>query len=99
MKELPKVFVSNVNKDISNNATIYYDKMQTISKPTPSDINQKINKIFSSSKYVYKADVKITTVNGKINKKIIGRNKNELITMDNELIKISDIIDIEFSEN
>ena len=35
---------------------------------------------------------------GKVSKKIIGRNKNELITMDNELIKISDIIDIGFSE-
>ena len=61
-------------------------------------MNQKINKIFGSSRYVYKADVDITLKDGKVSKRIIGRNKNELITMDNELIKISDIIDIKFTE-
>ena len=61
------------------------------------NINQKINKIFNSSKYVYKANVRITTKDGEYIKKIIGQNKTHLITMDNELIPISDIIDIDFS--
>ena len=101
-KKLPKVFANKIDKDISNNERVYYEKNERIEEPVKKQdfglsINQKINKIFSSSRYVYKADVDITTKEGKRTVKIIGRNKNELITMDNELIKISDIIDINFS--
>lgn len=101
-KKLPKVFANKPDRDISNNETVYYDKMENersaddIKVNDKFTINQKINKIFGSSRYVYKADVEITTKDGKISKKIIGRNRNELITMDNELINISDIIDIKF---
>ena len=58
------------------------------------DINQKINEIFKSSNYIYKADVELTLRSGKITKRIIGKNASNLITMDNELIPISEIIDI-----
>ena len=107
-KKLPKVFANSIDKKLNNNETVYYEKKEQVkeelAKPKKSiasdsfNLNQKINKIFGSSRYVYKADVDITLKDGKISKKIIGRNKNELITMDNELIKISDILDIDFSE-
>lgn len=103
-KKLPKVFANKIDKPLKNNETVYYEKNED-RKEEPSktnsffSINQKINQIFGSSRYVYKADVVITTKNGKLNKKIIGRNRNELITMDNEVIKIADILDIEFEQN
>lgn len=107
-KKLPKVFANSIDKKLSNNETVYYERKEQVKekgeKPKKSiisesfNINQKINKIFGSSRYVYKADVDITLKDGKVSKKVIGRNKNELITMDNELIKISDIVDIDFSE-
>lgn len=108
-KKLPKVFANCIDRKLCNNETVYYEKedgSREIKKEKPKNaflsdnfnINQKINKIFGSSKYVYKADVDITFKNGKLSKKIIGRNKNELITIDNELIRISDIIDIDFTE-
>jgi len=107
-KKLPKVFANAIDKKLSNNETVYYEKKEDrgIERETKKtnglsdsfNLNQKINKIFGSSRYVYKADVDITLKDGKVSKRIIGRNKNELITMDNELIKISDIIDIDFSE-
>lgn len=103
-KKLPKVFANKIDKPLNNNESVYYEKKDTkedrsITSNSLFTINQKINQIFGSSRYVYKADVIITTKDGKLSKKVIGRNKNELITMDNELIKISDIIDIEFSES
>lgn len=104
-KKLPKVFANKIDKELKNNETIYYNKNEERKieeKESLSSIltvNQKINQIFSSTRYVYKADVIITTKNGKINKRIIGRNRNELITMDNEVINVNDIIDIEFSKN
>jgi len=60
----------------------------------PKNIYQKLNEIFSSSRYVYKADVEITLKDGVVTKRIIGKNSNHLITIDNELIPISDIVDI-----
>ena len=104
-KKLPKVFANKIDKELKNNETIYYNKNEERKieeKESLSSIltvNQKINQIFSSTRYVYKADVIITTKNGKMNKRIIGRNRNELITMDNEVINVNDIIDIEFSKN
>lgn len=60
----------------------------------PKNICQKINDIFNSSRYVYKADVEITLKDGVVSKRIVGKNANHLITIDNELIPISDIVDI-----
>lgn len=107
-KDLPKVFANSIDKELNNNECVYYEKSDRQVIETNENknsllsdsfnINQKINKIFGSSRYVYKADVDITLKNGTISKRVIGRNKNELITMDNELIKISDIIDIKFTE-
>ncbi|MCI9084698.1 MAG: hypothetical protein HFH46_03705 [Bacilli bacterium] len=65
-----------------------------VNNTVEKNINQKINGIFSSSRYVYKADVEITLKNGVVTKRIIGKNANHLITIDNELIPISDIVDI-----
>lgn len=60
----------------------------------PKNIYQKINDIFNSSRYIYKADVELTLKDGVVTKRIIGKNSNHLITIDNELIPISDIVDI-----
>jgi len=103
-KKLPKVFANSIDKKLNNNESVYYEKTERSSEESKKssmsnsfNINQKINHIFGSSRYVYKADVDITLKSGKVSKKIIGRNKNQLITMDNELINISDILDIDFS--
>lgn len=104
-KKLPKVFANKIDKELNNNETVYYNKNEErkIEEKEPLTsvltVNQKINQIFSSARYVYKADVIITTKNGKVNKRIIGRNRNELITMDNEVINVNDILDIEFQKN
>lgn len=57
-------------------------------------IDKKINDIFSADDYIYKADVKIVTDNGVMDKRIVARNQTNLITMDNEYIPISMIRDI-----
>ena len=102
-KKLPKVFANKIDKELKNNATVYYDKNEVRNEQKDNSnsiftVNQKINQIFSSARYVYKADVIITTKNGKVNKRIIGRNRNELITMDNEVINVNNILDIKFKK-
>lgn len=97
-KKLPEVFHNSINKKLSNNNNIFYSKDDTNmveEKKDRKNIRKKINDIFSSSDYVYKANVKITTSDNSFVTKIIGKNKNYLITMDNKIIPIEDIIDIE----
>ena len=112
-KKLPKVFANKIEKRLNNNETIYNsiekNKQDHQSEQTPSEntkknitkeqtISQKINKIFNSRNYVYKIPVKIQTQDSEIITKIIGKNKNNIITIDNELIKIQEIKNIEIYE-
>ena len=102
MKDLPKVYHCNIDKKLNNNETIFYSDNKNIevdSKTKTNEIDsknivQKINSIFSSPSYVYKASVEITLKDKTITKRIIGRNKDFIITMDNDLIPIKDIMDI-----
>lgn len=100
-KKLPSVYAGNINKNFNNNDRYYYSNTKNtlenkVSKPS-KDVNiyKKINDIFNSSSYVYKADVDIAYRNGRTTKRVIGRDTNNLITIDNELIPISEIIDID----
>lgn len=97
-KKMPKVFANKIDKQIGNNEKVYYGNEERGHefRNDGLNVNQKINQIFGSSKYVYKADVIIKLKDKTISKKIIGRNKGQLITMDNELINISDILDIDY---
>lgn len=98
-KETPRVFANKVDKTFNNNSTyaVTRNDERTAIKEKRIDnrnIRQKINDIFKSSNYIYKADVNIE-INGRtIKKRIIGMKNNQLITMDNELISVSDITDI-----
>ena len=93
-----ELFVNKINRTIKNNESVYYSKNNSeIVKNTvkyTKNIYQKINDIFKSKNYIYKADVLIKTNNGEFNKIVIGRNNKHLITNESELIPIADILDI-----
>lgn len=110
-KKLPGVFANKIDKTFTNNKQVDYSsgkveedsysqqfRSGTNTSVPEKNINQKLHDIFGSPRYVYKADVKITTKSGVIHKKIIGQNNTHLITIDNELIPITDILDIGFIE-
>ena len=96
MKDLPKVFRNNIDKKFNNNSSIYYSSRSSNIEEVKDNrtVLQKINEIFSSPNYVYKANVEITLKDKKVTKRIIGRNKDFIITMNNTLIPVNDIIDI-----
>ena len=99
-KKLPKVFANNLINKVINNETVYYGHKDKINeenrnvKKYKENIETRINKIFKSTKYVYKVDVEITTKEGASKYRIIGKNQNNLITFENKLIQISEIVDI-----
>lgn len=104
MKDLPKMYHSRIDKDLSNNervfSTIYNNDIDIRSNNNYIDnknnytVEQKIYNIFNSPNYIYKIDVIIVTDKGKSKKRIVGKNKTNLITMDQEYIPINTIRDI-----
>lgn len=105
-KKLPGVFANKIDKDFQNNKHVFYsrneglEQVDTVNRgiqveaDTIVNVEQKINQIFQSPNYIYKADVLITTDRGKMEKRIVGKRQGNLITMENELIPISSIVDI-----
>jgi hypothetical protein len=100
-KELPKIYSETIDRD-TNHVVAYTrsGEKQEVSKQTSGtkgfekSVSQKINEIFKSVNYVYKIDVVIQTNEGEFVKQIVGRNKNHIITMENEQIEIDKIKDI-----
>lgn len=109
-KKLPKVFANKIDKNLNNNEKVYVAKgsSETLIKEENNrqsdridlrgmNINQKIKAIFNSKSYIYKADVEVVQNGQKMIKKIIGKNGNHLITIDNEIIPIETIEDIQLA--
>ena len=67
---------------------IKYDKKNNYT------VEQKIANIFNSPNYIYKIDVVIVTDKETTNKRIVGKTKTNLITINNEYIPINTIRDI-----
>ena len=103
MKELPKMYQNKINKSINSIQKIYssMDRNSTNSSDDKVDskyssisVDKKIDNIFNAPDYVYKADITIVTDTEKIRKRIVARNNNNVITIDNEYIPIAIIRDI-----
>ena len=93
MKELPKVFVSPIEKKIDNNKNLFYSHLLGDRKDT-KDILKEIDSIFHSKNFVYKSKVEITTKDGVFEEVIVGRTGTSLLTMDGKSILITEIKDI-----
>lgn len=95
-KELPKIYSEVVDHD--TNTSVAYtksDELRSEKETVPGkSVDQKIREIFNSVNYVYKIQVVIETGEGSNVKQLVGRNRDYLITMDNEQIPISSIKDI-----
>lgn len=89
---LPKVFQNPLNKKINNQKECYYSKNNE--DRNDNLVKYKIKEILKPSNFIYKKDVVITTSKGSFNKTIIGYTQSKLLTKDNEVIDIKDIIDI-----
>ena len=99
-KELPKMYHNKINKTV-NSIQKVYSSMENHknnelrqNKYSSISIDQKIEQIFKEKDFVYKADVEIITDTDTIRKRIVARNQNNLITIDNEYIPIYIIRDI-----
>lgn len=101
MSDLPRMYHNKIEKDLNNNkkvfSTLEKDEERrsiNINNKNNYTVEQKIYNIFNSPNYIYKIDVVIVTDTSKEIKRIVGKTKTNLITMDNEYIPINTIRDI-----
>ena len=96
--KLPKIFKKDISKEhIHNTKTSYASDSKRITKNTNYDkltVEEKIRKLFRSTKYVFNIGVIIKTSKKDYDTKIIGKVKNSIITYDNDIIPIVEIEDI-----
>lgn len=99
MNKLPSVFV---NKNIiynDNNQKFFYSKVTKKDNRKNNmkkvDVFKKINDIFSSPKYIYKIPVKLETYHKTYDTFLVAKNNTEVVTIENDVIKINDIINVE----
>ena len=90
----PKVFANPINKKIDNVQDLFRSDKDSRSI-NPVDVNKKINEIFASRNHVYKSRVRITLKDAVVEKEIVGKTNINLLTLDGNLIRITDILDIE----
>ena len=102
MKKLPKIYQNEINKNIKNNKTIYrfknedltYQKTQETSNDT---ITETLAEIFNGIGYSYNIPVTIRTKEKTYKTTLVSKTKNNIVTIDNEVIPIKEIITLEKS--
>lgn len=92
--EKPRVYANPINKKIDNVQDLFRSDKDSRSI-NPVDVNKKINEIFASRNHVYKSKVRITLKDAVVEKEIVGKTSINLLTLDGNLIRITDIVDIE----
>ncbi len=94
MKKLPKLYKNEINKNITNNKNYCYLNDE-LPRNNQFSIEEKITKIFNGLGASYNIPVLIRTYNKEYRTSLVSKTKNNLVTLDNEVIKIEDILSLE----
>lgn len=105
MKNLPKVYKNEINKKINNNKKVCrlkkelpLDTSKDISELQKNDIEITLSQIFNGIGYSYNIPVTIKTSTKTYETSLITKTKNNVITLDNDIISIQDIINLEINK-
>lgn len=102
MKKLPKIYQNEITKKIRNNKEICYLKdsetIKTHQQSETIDISKTLNTIFNSLGQSYNIPVVITTKDKEYVTGIVAKTKDNIITLDNDLIPLEEIINIEIKK-
>ena len=94
MKKTPKIYQKEITRNIINNQTKCSLKNESSLKKETTDIEMFLKELFNEKRHVYNIKLNIKTKTGNYNTSIIAKNKYNVITIDNKIIPIKDIIDI-----
>lgn len=95
MKKLPEIYKNNINKKINNNKKMCILKnVNEEIKEKPVNIEEILSKIFNGIGYSYNIPLLIETKNKKYETSLITKTKNNVVTLDNDIIPINEIVNI-----
>jgi len=94
MKKLPEIYINNINKKINNNKKVCHVKNKNELEKEPNNIEDVLSQIFNGLGYSYNIPVLIETKNNKYETSIITKTKKNIVTIDNDIIPIKEIINI-----
>ena len=92
-----EIFKPTIDKGINNNENVFYSKNdEDLDKldGRSESLDDFLNRISSSGSYIFSHNVIIETKNNVYKTKIAGKVGNNIITMDDEVISISDIVSV-----
>ena len=101
MKKLPKIYQTEFNKKINNNKKSCYVEQDQINLKEDyiQDKESILEEIFSGFGYSYNIPLQIKTKTKLYETSLISRTKKNIITIDNDIIPISEIIHIKKKKN
>ena len=100
MSKKPKIFKPNMSF-IDNNEKAYVSFLKddnvsvSIDKKDSDDVISFLEKLSSNGTYIFNKKIKIVTNDDTYHTRIAGKIGNKIITLDNDSIKIDDILKIE----
>ena len=95
-----KIFQNRIDKQIENNQKTFSvkDNNEVINNEIVLNnnlsVNEKLDKLLNRNGYIFNVVVEIVTDRKTYHTRIAGKVNNHLITLDNDIIYISDIKDI-----
>ena len=106
-KKLPKMYKNNISKNIKNNKTMDYvvsnktviDDKNIDINDSNIDVNKKINDLLESNRHLFNVSVVIKTKDREYKTRIAGKIRNYIVTLDNDIIFIKDILQIRKTDN
>lgn len=99
MKKLPSIYKNSI--DVHNNLETFYSKNDSIIKEvSTSNVSKKLEnqsvqetlkQIFSNKQYSYTKRVRVTVLGKTFETRFISEKQGNVLTIDNEFIKVSEI--------
>ena len=106
MAKKPKVFENEINKNIHNNKEVFdsakeefeirEEKEEVHDGQDNSSVVDKITRLLNRNGYIFNVDVLIITRDGQFKTHIASVVNNHIITLDNDVINIDDVVDIRY---
>ena len=90
-----EIFVNEFNNKLNNQVSANVEFKEEVVNEDEC-IYSKLDKLFNTNGYIFNINVKIITDNKTYDTKIANKIGNNIITLDNDVINISDIKDIIF---
>lgn len=113
MVKKPKVFQNKIDKVIKNNKTVFDSSKEEVLEIVKEDVNKennvdkvdsnssvvdKITRLLNREGYVFNVPVCIITRDNKYETNIASVVNNCIITLDNDVIPLDDVLDIEINK-